>query len=132
LDRGRDGIMGDILKEILATTHLPASTEDLRALGRWPGFLEVSWRELRSVFQHPELESSLEAIRYDAETRVQRLPYAMELPVKEFQSKGIRLEPLHHAVGVLIDALPRLSFFVATLTVAMDGAHDALDSPFPV
>lgn len=132
LERGRDGIMRDILKEILASTHLPSSTEDLRALGRWPGFIEVAWQELRSVFQHPELENSLDAIRYEAEMRAQRLPYAMELPEKELRAKGGDLKLLRNAVNVMFEALPRLSFFVATLTVAMDGAQDGLESPFPI
>lgn len=126
------GVADEVVSEILTTTHLPATEADLRAFGRWPNFLEVAWREVSPVFRHAGLEEALESIRDEAENAACRLPYAMELPEKELRERGIERAALLDTVRVFFDALPRLALFAAALKVALDGAQDALDSPFPL
>lgn len=124
------GIVGEIFDEILKTTHLPVATNDLRVLGRWPTFLDVGWREVgRRVFAHRALETVLEGTRAEALEAVQRLPHAF--------APTISLEPrelaaVERAVAILLDATPRLALFASALQVSLDGAEDALETPYPV
>lgn len=125
------GVVGEVFAEILRTTHLPAVTTDLRALGHWPVVLETAWEALAPVFGHPKLEAALAAIRASARARVQGLPYPMAFGPEAFGTAAGRAH-VQRVVATFDDALPRLALFASALRVSLDGPEDALASPFAV
>jgi len=127
--RGR-GIAGEVLRDILRATHLPAGDADLHALGRWPGFLDLAWRELSSVLRGDRHEHAVRRISDEAERLTRHLPVAVEIPAGTLD--GPAMAATTRLAATMCDALPRLALLGAALKVALDGAEDALDSPFPV
>jgi hypothetical protein len=125
-----DGTLGRVFHDILDTTHLPIATVDLRALGRWPSFLETAWHEVGPIFRHRALGAALEAVDREGRELLQRLPHPLALARGAPDLAGREL--LARVVHVMGDALPRLALFASALKVALDGVQDAMDSPYPV
>ncbi len=125
------GVVGEVFREILATTHLTVPTVGLRALAHWPTFVELAWEELAPIFRHRRLEVALNELSSSAARRARELPYPIEFGPDAFESPAHRAHVARIA-GIFADALPRLAFFSAALRVSLDGPQDALDSPYPV
>lgn len=122
------GVVGELFHEIRSTLHLPASEIDLRALGHWPEFLQAAWREVGApLFRHQHAERSLEALVLDSQRAALSLPFPLE-PVADSQA----MVAAQRVLETLRLPLIRLALFTSALKVSLDGAQEALDSPFPV
>lgn len=125
------GVVGEVLASIQRELHLPSATNDLRALGSTPVFLEVAWDEIGPMFAHARPEPFLVGPRARARRIARSLPYPMQLAPGAIADAHAHAEA-RRLVEHFVDAWPRLTLFVAALRVALDGPEDALLSPMEV
>ncbi len=119
--------------DIVATLGLPAVTDDLRAVSRWPDFLEILWEATR-----PHVgRSGVSRLGAMAEETARRLPFRITVGAAAAAQLGlspVQTTDLARFVKELRRRLPALVFMMALarygLTETGTGAAEA--SPFPV
>ena len=126
------GILGEVFHEIMATTHLPVATLDLRALGHWPTFVEAAWDELGHVFQHRDLQANLQRIDDTATLWARSQPFAIDLTKDLFAEHPESAAFIGNMCRLLREPMTRLALFATALKVGFDGPQEARDSPYPV
>jgi hypothetical protein len=119
--------------DIVATLGLPAVTDDLRAVSRWPDFLEVLWATTRPATGRPGV-SRLGAM---AEEAARRLPFRITVGPAAAAQLGLspaQTTDLARFVKDLRRRLPALVFMMALARYGLsdEGAEAAERSPFPV
>lgn len=126
------GSITEVFGEILETTHLPVATADMRALARWPTFLEAAWSELRGVYRHPQFKATLATISREADSLARHLPHPVELNEETLEEDMRFMNETGELLERIRPGVHRLALLASALKVALDGPQDALDSPFPV
>jgi hypothetical protein len=127
------GVAGELLHEIRATLGLPVAEIDLRALGHWPEFLGAAWREVGvPLFHHRHIEQTMEGLLADVRHAVASLPVRLEPAAEAFVQIPQALMATERVLRTLRLPVTRLALFSAAVKVSLDGAQEALDSPFPV
>jgi hypothetical protein len=127
------GVEGELFHEINATLGLPVAEIDLRALGHWPELVEVGWREVGGpLFSHRALGAAAEHLHDEVRKAAQRLPFAISPDASPFSDHPDLIAPAARVVAALQRPLLNNALFTAALKVSLDGAQEALDSPYPV
>ena len=122
-----------VWNDAVAALELPGVTEDLRAIGRWPDFLEMAWATARPVVGRPEV-APLGAI---AEDGARRLPFRITVGPAAVAQLGYTVAQATELARLTREfrrKLPALvfTFAVAKLGLDPEGAAHAAASPFPV
>jgi len=127
-----NGTLGKSFRSIRAHLGLGLVPDDFRALGRWPKYLELAWRDARERDDEPRARSALKELMQQADDAAQQLPERVHLPEEQLRAAGA--DPLR--VRALVErfrkALPGLVLDLALFKVQLDGAQQARESPFPV
>lgn len=119
--------------DVVATLALPAVTDDLRAIGRWPDFLELLWAAARPHVERPGV-SRLGAM---AEESARRLPFRMTAGAAAMAQLGLapaQSTDLARFVKELRRRLPALVFMMALARhgLAEEEGEMVELSPYPV
>lgn len=122
-----------VWNDAVATLELPGVTDDLRAIGRWPDFLELVWASARPLVGRPEV-GRLGAI---AEEGARRLPFRVTAGPAVVAQLGYTMAQateLSRLVREFRQKLPALVFAFAIAKLGLDtsGAAHAEASPLPV
>jgi hypothetical protein len=126
-----NGTLGRSFRSIRAHLGL-GLPDDFRALGRWPKYLELAWRDARERDDEPRARSALQELMQQADEAAQQLPVRVQVSEEQLRASGA--EPVR--VRALVDrfrkAMPGLVLDLALFKVQLDGAEQARESPFPV
>lgn len=119
--------------DLVATLGLPALTDDLRAVSRWPDFLEAVWAAARPHTQRP----GVVRLGAMAEESARRLPFRITVGPAAVAQLGLspaQSSDLARFVKELRRRLPALVFMMALarLGLAEETAEAAEASPYPV
>ncbi len=122
-----------VWNDAVATLELPGVTEDLRAIGRWPDFLELAWATAKPLVGRPEV-APLGAI---AEEGARRLPFRITVGPAVGVQLGYTMAQATELARLMREfrrKLPALvfTFAIAKLGLDSEGAAHAAASPFPV
>ena len=82
-----------LYEDIKASLGLPFVNTDYRALGRWPSYLALAWRDLRGKVSTPEYDAATNALHARAAALVLKLPNPAGLRCETLQAAeeaGIR------------------------------------------
>jgi hypothetical protein len=127
-----NGSLSRIFRSIRAHLGLGLVADDFRALGRWPKYLNIAWDDARKRDDAPRARAALMDLWAHAEATVASLPVKVSVSAAQLTAAGA--DPVR--VQALTDrfrrAMPGLVLDLAQFKVQLDGAEDALDSPFPV
>lgn len=119
--------------DVVATLGLPGVADDLRAIGRWPDFLEIVWTAARPHVSRP----GVAYLGSMAEEAARRLPFRLTVSAAAAGQAGLSpadVADLQRFVGDLRRPLPGLVFTLALARLGLDeeGGARAEASPFPV
>ncbi len=122
-----------IWNDVVATLELPGVTDDLRAIGRWPDFLELVWGAAKPLLGRLDA-AQLGAM---AEDGARRLPFRITVGpavVAELGYTMAQAAELSRLVREFRRRLPALVFTMALARLGLDpqGPVHAEASPFPV
>jgi Halocarboxylic acid dehydrogenase DehI len=127
-----NGSLARVFKTIRAHLGLGFVADDYRAFGRWPKYLTLAWDDARKRDGEPRAKAALEDLWAQAETIAASLPVTVSIAEPQLSAAGASPARVKTLVERFRRALPGLTLDVATFKVQLDGAEDALDSPFPV
>ncbi len=122
-----------IWNDVVATLELPGVTDDLRAIGRWPDFLELVWGAAKPLVGRPAVAE----IGAMAEDGARRLPFRITVgpaAVAELGYTMAQAAELSRLTREFRRRLPALVFTAALARLGLDpeGQAHAEASPFPV
>ena len=106
--------------------------DDFRAFGRWPKYLTIAWDDARKRDSETRAHEALGDLWMQAEAAAASLPVKVSIPEEHLLAAGAESVRVHALVERFRRAIPGLTLDIAQLKVQLDGAEDALDSPFPV
>jgi Halocarboxylic acid dehydrogenase DehI len=127
-----DGSLARLFKPIRAHLGLGLVADDFRAFGRWPKYLGVAWEDARKGDSNPRSRAVLDDLWMQAQAAAASLPVKVSVGEGQLSSAGAEPRRVRALVERFRRALPGLTLDVARFKVQLDGAEDALDSPFPV
>lgn len=119
--------------DIVATLALPAVTDDLRAISRWPDFLEIVWTTARPHTTRP----GIGRLGDMAEEAARRLPFRFTVGPAAAAQLGLtpaQTTDIARFVKDLRRRLPALVFMMALARYGLseEGGEAVERSPFPV
>src|SRR5205823_3867265 len=121
-----------LFKSIRAHLGLGLVADDFRAFGRWPKYLGLAWEDARKHDSAPRTRSALDELWMQAQAAAASLPVKVSVGDGQLSAAGAVPARVRALVERFRRALPGLTLDVARFKVQLDGAEDALDSPFPV
>lgn len=127
-----NGSLARVFKSIRAHLGLGVVADDFRAFGRWPKYLTIAWDDARKRDSETRAHEALGDLWMQAEAAAASLPVKLSIPEEHLLAAGAERVRVHALVERFRRAMPGLTLDVAQLKVQLDGAEDALDSPFPV
>jgi hypothetical protein len=132
LPEDSNGSLGKVFKSIRA--HLPFGMvpDDFRALGRWPKYLQLAWDDARKRDSDPRAKAALADLLATAEGMVPTIPAKVRVLDDQLEAAGADPSRVRSLVDRFRRTMPGLVLDLALFKVQLDGAEDALDSPFPI
>jgi Halocarboxylic acid dehydrogenase DehI len=127
-----NGSLARAFKSIRAHFGLGIVADEFRAFGRWPKYLNIAWDDARKRDADTRAREALDDLWMQAEAAAASLPVKVSVPAAQLSGAGCEPVRVHALVERFRRAMPGLTLDVAQLKVQLDGAEDALDSPFPV
>jgi len=127
-----NGSLAKVFRSIRAHLGLGLVADDFRAFGRWPKYLNIAWDDARKRDAHPRARTALAELWSQAEAVAATLPVTVSLRAAQLSAAGADPERVRALVDRFRRTLPGLVLDVAQFKVQLDGAEEALDSPFPV
>jgi len=127
-----NGSLARVFKSIRSHFGLGLVVDDFRAFGRWPKYLNIAWDDARKRDADSRAREALDDLWMQAEAAAASLPVKVSVPAAQLSAAGCEPVRVHSLVERFRRAMPGLTLDVAQLKVQLDGAEDALDSPFPV
>jgi len=127
-----NGSLARVFKSIRAHLGLGIVADDFRAFGRWPKYLNLAWDDARKRDGDARARAALDELWMQAEAVASTLPVKVAIPERTLSSAGADPARVRSLVQRFRRAIPGLTLDVAQFKVQLDGAEDALDSPFPV
>src|SRR5207248_7222988 len=106
--------------------------DEFRAFGRWPKYLQLAWDDARKRDSEPRAQGAIADLLASAEALVRTIPARVRVTDEQLQAAGANPEPVRSLVDRFRKSLPGLVLDLALFKVQLDGAEDALDSPFPI
>jgi len=129
---GANGSLSRVFKSIRAHLGLGLVADEFRAFGRWPKYLGIAWDDARKRDGESCARGALDDLWMQAEAAAASLPVKVSLADGQLASAGAEPVRVRALVERFRRAMPGLTLDVAQFKVQLDGAEDALDSPFPV
>jgi hypothetical protein len=127
-----NGSLARHFKSIRAHLGLGVVADDFRAFARWPKYLGLAWDDARKRDADVRAREALDDLWAQAEAAAASLPVKVCIPPDDLSAAGAEPVRVQALVERFRRAMPGLTLDVAQLKVQLDGAEDALDSPFPV
>ena len=106
--------------------------DEFRAFGRWPKYLQLAWDDARKRDSEPRAQGALADLLASAEALVRTIPARVRVTDEQLKAAGADPARVKALVDRFRKSLPSLVLDLALFKVQLDGAEDALDSPFPV
>jgi hypothetical protein len=106
--------------------------DEFRAFGRWPKYLQLAWDDARKRDSEPRAQVALADLLATAEALVRTIPARVRVTDEQLKTAGANPERVRSLVERFRKSLPSVVLDLALFKVQLDGAEDALDSPFPV
>jgi hypothetical protein len=103
-----------------------------RAFARWPKYLNIAWDDARKRDSVPRARAALADLWGQAEAAVAALPVKVTVSAAQLSAAGADPGRVRTLVERFRRAMPGLVLDLAQFKVQLDGAEDAIDSPFPV
>ncbi|MFL5247445.1 MAG: hypothetical protein ACJ79V_06435 [Myxococcales bacterium] len=106
--------------------------DEFRAFGRWPKYLQLAWDDARKRDSEPRAQGAIADLLASAEGLVRTIPARVRVTDEQLRAAKADPERVRALVDRFRKSLPGLVLDLALLKVQLDGAEDALDSPFPI
>jgi hypothetical protein len=106
--------------------------DEFRAFGRWPKYLQLAWDDARKRDSEPRAQVALANLLASAEALVRTIPARVRVTDEQLKAAKADPERVRALVDLFRKSLPGLVLDLALFKVQLDGAEDALDSPFPI
>ena len=127
-----DGKLGRCFAEMREHGGAGRVPDEFRALGRWPRYLELAWADARGRDHDQRARVALDGLLEQADAAAVQLPHRSRLSEADLRAAGADptrvLELLQRTRASLAGRVLDLALF----KVQLDGAEDAVDSPYPV
>jgi len=127
-----NGTLARVFRSIRTHLGLGTVADDFRALARWPKYLNIAWEDARKRDDEPRARTALADLWAQAEAAAATLPVTVSVSAAQLAAAGADPARVRALVDRFRRAIPGLVLDVALFKVQLDGAEDALDSPFPV
>jgi len=127
-----NGTLARVFRSIRTHLGLGAVADDFRALGRWPKYLNIAWDDARKRDDEPRARAAMVDLWGQAKAAVATLPAKVSVSAAQLTAAGADLRRVRALTERFRRAMPGLVLDLAQFKVQLDGAEDALDSPFPV
>jgi hypothetical protein len=127
-----NGTLARVFRSIRTHLGLAIVADDFRALARWPKYLNIAWDDARKRDDEPRARDAVADLWAQAEAVVASLPVRVSVSAAQLTAAGADPTRVQALVDRFRRAMPGLVLDVALFKVQLDGAEDALDSPFPV
>ena len=127
-----NGTLARVFRSIRTHLGLGAVADDFRALGRWPKYLNIAWDDARKRDDEPRARAAMVDLWGQAKAAVATLPAKVSVSAAQRTAAGADLRRVRALTERFRRAMPGLVLDLAQFKVQLDGAEDALDSPFPV
>ncbi|HYZ89544.1 MAG TPA: halocarboxylic acid dehydrogenase DehI family protein [Myxococcales bacterium] len=127
-----NGNLGRVFRSIRSHLGLGIVADDFRALARWPKYLNIAWDDARKRDGDSRARAALVDLWAQAEAAVASLPVTVSISAAQLTAAGADPARVRTLADRFCRAMPGLVLDLAQFKVQLDGAEDALDSPFPV
>ncbi|HWE25859.1 MAG TPA: halocarboxylic acid dehydrogenase DehI family protein [Myxococcales bacterium] len=127
-----NGTLARLFRSIRTHLGLGIVADDFRALARWPKYLNIAWDDARKRDGEPRARSALVDLWAQAEAAAASLPVKVSVSAAQLTAAGADPARVRALADRFRRAMPGLVLDLAQFKVQLDGAEDALDSPFPV
>jgi hypothetical protein len=127
-----NGSLSRSFRSIRAHLGLGIVPDDFRALGRWPKYLELAWRDARERDDEPRARTALRELAQQAEDSAGQLPVRVQIGDAALREAGADPARVRALVERFRKAMPGLVLDMALFKVQLDGAESARESPFPI
>jgi Halocarboxylic acid dehydrogenase DehI len=127
-----NGTLARVFRSIRSHFGLGLVADDFRALARWPKYLNIAWDDARKRDGDPRARGALAELWSQAQAAVASLPVKVSVTAAQLSAAGADPARVRALVERFRRAMPGLVLDVAQFKVQLDGAEDAIDSPFPV
>lgn len=127
-----DGELGNCLGEIRTHIALGYIPDDFRALARWPRYLELAWADARKRDADPRARDAVEQLCVQADSFAAQLPRLGKLTRAALRAAEADPRKVRELLTRHRKALAGTVLDFALFKVQLDGAEDAVDSPYPV
>lgn len=126
------GTLAKSFKAIRSHLGLGVLTDDFRALGRWPKYLEIAWEDARKRDREPRAKEAVAELGASADHLAELLPVRVVVSDATLVAAGADPARVRALLSRFRRALPSLVLDLALFKVQLDGAEDARESPFPI
>jgi hypothetical protein len=127
-----EGALGRCFAEGREHARSGSVPDDFRALGRWPKYLMTAWADAKRRWADPRAAAALKELAAQVEEAVSSLPGSASISDEDLVSAGADPKRVRALLQRHAAALARLALDLAIFKVQLDGAEDAVDSPYPV
>jgi hypothetical protein len=127
-----NGNLARVFRSIRTHLGLGIVADDFRAFARWPKYLNIAWDDARKRDSEARARAALLDLWAQAEAAVAALPVKVSVSAAQLSAAGADPARVRALVERFRRALPGLVLDLAQFKVQLDGAEDAIDSPFPV
>jgi hypothetical protein len=127
-----EGDLGRPFKSIRSHFDFGMVPDEFRAFGRWPKYLQLAWDDARKRDSEPRAQAAIADLLASAEALVRTIPARVRVTDDQLRAGGADPEQVRALVDRFRKSLPSLVLDLALFKVQLDGAEDALDSPFPI
>ena len=127
-----DGKLGRCFADIREHLKLERVPDDFLALGRWPKYLMTAWADARRRDDEQRAREAIEDLCVQADAAAEQFPLRVAVTAESLRAAGadpVKVRALVHRHRA---ALSSLVLDLALFKVQLDGAEDAVDSPFPI
>ncbi len=127
-----DGKLGKIFAQMREHGSFARAADEFRALGHWPRYLELAWADARKRDQDPQAKAAVKQLIEQAAAAAEQLPHRSSVNDEELAAAGAAPGEVRELVRLAQKAIAGRVLDLALFKVQLDGAEDAVESPFPV
>lgn len=127
-----DGALGRCFAEMKARSALGDVPDEFRALGRWPRYLTLAWDDARKRDGDPRARAAIDQLLTQAEAAADQFPHRAAVADGDLHAGGTDPDHIRDLVRRSRASLASRVLDLALFKVQLDGAEDAVESPFPI
>ncbi len=121
-----------VYREILKVCELPFVPSDYRAVGRWPEYLELAWKDWKPKISDPVYRREVKALNELALALAEDLPFPLALTPQVLRESGFtpaEVSDVLATVDLFQGLLPGLITNVAALKIGLEGGNLPASTP---